>query len=209
MAIGIPGSKSTPKCHPNNKYQGKGLCVVCYLKQYRKKHKKEIRELQRLWVFSNPEKHKASSRKASATRRKNNPEESLKYAREYREKYPERVQHWRQENIEKLRGYTRHRRALKAGNGGSFTNKEWINLKAEHDNKCLCCGRTEAELSLLNLELVPDHILSVKMSKTLMLSLGFLNSIKNIQPLCHAHTKGSKGGCNNQKGAQYVDYRGH
>lgn len=36
MPIGIPGSKTVPKCHPNRRHQGKGLCGPCYMKRYLK-----------------------------------------------------------------------------------------------------------------------------------------------------------------------------
>jgi hypothetical protein len=36
----------------------------------------------------------------------------------------------------------RHRRrAREVGNGGSWTGKQWLALKAEHGNRCLGCGR--------------------------------------------------------------------
>ena len=73
--------------------------------------------------------------------------------------------------------------------------EEWIALKAFYLNRCLCCGRVEAELLARGLMLVPDHVQPLVM--------GGMNDRSNIQPLCHG-----KGGCNNKKGPRHLDYRG-
>jgi 5-methylcytosine-specific restriction endonuclease McrA len=86
------------------------------------------------------------------------------------------------------------RRARRRGNGGSFTAAQWIALLTLYGRKCLGCGRGEAELNSLGLKLVPDHIHSLK--------TGGANDIGNIQPLCHGMR-----GCNNRKGAKFIDYR--
>jgi 5-methylcytosine-specific restriction endonuclease McrA len=78
------------------------------------------------------------------------------------------------------------RRALKAGNGGSFTPREWRELKARYGNRCLRCGVHESE-SVISM----DHVLP--------LSLGGTNDIANIQPLCKP--------CNSWKNAKHIDYR--
>jgi hypothetical protein len=54
-------------------------------------------------------------------------------------------------------------------------------------------------LASLGLKLVPDHVLP--------LSKGGTSFILNIQPLCHAYAAGTPAGCNNLKGAQFIDYR--
>ena len=86
------------------------------------------------------------------------------------------------------------RKARKTGAGGSFTASEWICLKSQFDNCCVACGRSDEQLKVLGLVLAADHILP--------LSKGGTSNIENIQPLCHG-----TGGCNNKKGATYVDYR--
>lgn len=90
----------------------------------------------------------------------------------------------------------KHRReARERGNGGSWTGKQWLTLKTVHDNKCLGCGRAEAEVIAMGRKLVPDHIKPV--------SIGGANSIENLQPLCH----GDGSSCNMLKSARWIDYR--
>ena len=90
----------------------------------------------------------------------------------------------------------RHRRRARIkGNGGSWTGKQWVALKAAHEGKCLGCGRTETEVIAMGRKLVPDHIKP--------LSLGGANSIENLQPLCH----GDGSSCNMLKSARWIDYR--
>lgn len=67
-----------------------------------------------------------------------------------------------------------------------YTPAEFQALVARTGNRCLCCGRSGQEVAL-----VGDHIVP--------LSLGGLNLIDNIQPLCRA--------CNQHKGTQIIDYR--
>jgi hypothetical protein len=116
---------------------------------------------------------------------------------------------WQQENLEQMRAYRRtwdkanpvkrainesKRRAHKRGNSEAFTYVEWVKLKTQYENRCLCCGRDEATLLCLGLQLVPDHVQALSESGS--------NSINNIQPLCHG-----KGGCNNKKHSKNIDYR--
>lgn len=72
-------------------------------------------------------------------------------------------------------------------NGGSHTEKEWLELKEKYGNRCLRCGKKETARS----PLTADHIIPV--------SLGGTSDISNIQILC--------GKCNSAKGARAIDYR--
>lgn len=78
------------------------------------------------------------------------------------------------------------RRARYYGASGRFTRPEWKSLCEKYDNRCLCCGKSEPEISL-----TVDHVIP--------LSQGGANTIENIQPLCWQ--------CNRQKGAQSTDFR--
>lgn len=73
------------------------------------------------------------------------------------------------------------RRARIQNVGGSFTNGEWANLKAQYNYTCPHCERSEPQIKL-----TIDHIIPV--------SKGGSNNIENIQPLC--------GSCNSKKGAK-------
>ena len=63
-------------------------------------------------------------------------------------------------------------------------------LRDFYGHRCVCCGRTEEELSLLGLRIVLDHVVPV--------SKGGTSFIGNLQPLCHTAKKGV-GGCNEHK----------
>lgn len=89
-------------------------------------------------------------------------------------------------NIEIFRSRNHRRRARVAGNGGSFSPTEWILLKEQYGNICLCCGKKESEAML-----TPDHVLPI--------SKGGTSFIENIQPLCNT--------CNKRKSDKTIDYR--
>lgn len=77
----------------------------------------------------------------------------------------------------------RRRRAREKAAVGTFTAQEWVDLCAQYDNQCLCCGKAT--------KLVRDHVRP--------LALGGTNDISNIQPLCQP--------CNRRKGTSSTDYR--
>jgi len=149
----------------------------------------------RLWMCS------VKRRKDATIWRKANPERYRKKHREWNKANPEKSRansvRWAKAHPEKKRAIwlatKQKRRARKAGNGGSFTPKQWIELKALY-GRCLCCNRGEAELLALGLVLAADHVRS--------LTDGGSSYISNIQPLCHGI-----GGCNNHKGKKSIDYR--
>jgi hypothetical protein len=96
-------------------------------------------------------------------------------------------------NREMTRASRQRRRARKLDGGESFTTWEWQTLKRQYGYRCVGCWETEEELKTIDRTLSPDHIIA--------LTMGGLDHITNIQPLCHG-----KGGCNNSKGAKYIDF---
>jgi hypothetical protein len=185
------------------------------------------RERMALWRARNPERaleidreskarrkaNKVTAAKIQETRRKwreNNPDYNRNYremhleavkenVRKYQEAHPHYARDYCRRNPERTKARNQRRRALKKGNGGSFTAEQWSALKSLYNHQCVCCHRSERELKVLGLALVPDHVVP--------LIHGGLNVIANIQPLCHAWSLGSKGGCNNRKGSKSIDFR--
>ena len=78
---------------------------------------------------------------------------------------------WNKRNKELRNFYTNRRRAIKRGNGGNFTKKEWEDLKESCFYTCKVCGLFEPQIKL-----TIDHIKPV--------SKGGNSYISNIQPLC-------------------------
>jgi hypothetical protein len=157
----------------------KGLCVTCYNIAWRAENTVKVREYAQAWHEAHPEKQSGYYRKFYAAN-------TAKVQTHNRK--------WRVANPEIERTIKHRRRAKEAGNGGSWSVEEWIVLKQQYNNCCICCGKSEADLKSLNRILVPDHVIPI--------SRGGTSFITNIQPLCHG-----KGGCNNRKNARHIDYR--
>jgi hypothetical protein len=143
--------------------------------------------------------HRTEKRAYYTKWRKNNLKKCSEMSRQWRQDNPEKAREigarWAKDNPLKVAAIHHRRRARKTGAGGSFTTEQFKAL----GNVCLGCGRSEPELIAAGLMLVPDHVLPI--------ALGGSNDISNIQPLCHGHKRGAVGGCNNHKGARYIDYR--
>jgi 5-methylcytosine-specific restriction endonuclease McrA len=117
-------------------------------------------------------------------------ERAKKSTEEYRVARRERLGRQMREN-EALRLRARHRMKLHKyklrgilKDAGTFTQDEWQALCNYYGNKCLCCGRGDAPLTV-------DHIVP--------LTRRGRNTIDNLQPLC--------GTCNTRKNARTIDYR--
>jgi 5-methylcytosine-specific restriction endonuclease McrA len=162
------------------------------------KHRKENPELHKKYYKTHREKYRESRITVLKNWRKNNSERVKEYGRKYNREMSEVRSKYRQENPDKCRAQrnnyvSRNRarrnswqhnyRVKKQANGGTYTQKEWLELCNKFGNKCLCCGQRE--------KLTVDHIIPI--------SKGGQNTIANIQPLCAK--------CNSKKGAQIIDFR--
>jgi len=130
---------------------------------------KELERVRR-WQAANPERARANGRRSYANNREQEVADSIR---------------WAKANPEKVRATKQRRRARKAGNGGSYTDREWLALCAQYNNQCVGPGPHGGNLE-------PDHVIPV--SKP-----GGTSYIENIQPLCHR--------CNCRKGTKTIDYR--
>jgi len=132
-------------------------------------------------------------------------ERDIKYSKEYRKKYPEKVKKyskeyqvkhlnkwveyttkWRKKNPQKAYLIKMRHEYRKRGNDGLHTFFEWENLKAQYNWTCPCCHKSEPDVILTE-----DHIIPV--------SKGGSNNIENIQPLCRS--------CNSRKHTEIVKFK--
>lgn len=145
--------------------------VRAWRKQYRKKNAAKILEYQRQWQAKHREELRARCRDY------------------YHRKSPaikKYIKQWCKENPETCRSYKHKRKARKRAAGGTYSGKQWKEVKAAYGFHCLACGRKEPEIKL-----VPDHVIPFE-------KLG-PNVLENLQPLC--------GRCNNKKATKTTDYR--
>lgn len=162
------------------------------------------RERMRLWREKNPDKYAASQKKyreahrdACRARSRANKEGKRKwwiknpgYYKSYYRKNKDRIRllsrFHASKHLARKRVEGQKYRALKRGNGGSYTLLEWNALCRKYDFRCLRCGKRAPDIRL-----TVDHVIP--------LELGGTNDIDNLQPLCFE--------CNSGKGARTVDYR--
>lgn len=156
----------------------KGLSGKEYQRIYRKVYFKESSERK----AARKEYHRTYQRKGT-----NSGELRISRAdwrKEHSEEIKEYAKKWRKENREITLAAAARRRARKAQTGGSYTAKQWEELKVLYGYKCLCCQRTDVKLTA-------DHVIP--------LSKGGTSNIENIQPLCQT--------CNLRKSAKLIDFR--
>jgi len=158
-------------------------------KQYRKENPDKISKANREWKQEHPQAHRQHSKNWRA-RHRGTAHRSLASPAERKERRAERARQrarqYQSEHPEQMRAKEAKRRALKKGNGGSYTADELRALFEQYGNQCIGPGPHSEGLEA-------DHVIPV--SKP-----GGTSYISNIQPLC--------GLCNSRKGTRVIDYRG-
>ena len=120
-------------------------------------------------------------------------EQKRKWRAAHPDQNRERKRKWCAAHPEKVAAKSKAQHAKRKGNGGSYTAKQWLQLKKTY-GRCVGCGLSEAAIIALGRTLAADHVLPI--------AKGGSSNIDNIQPLCHG-----RGGCNNKKAARHIDYR--
>lgn len=147
------------------------------------------RECQKSRYFRTPE-YREKSRIASRIFNLLFPEKRKEITHRWNQKHPDKIREktrgWEKANPEKLKGLKLARRAREKKAEGTFTEKDWKNLKAFYNYTCLCCGKREPEI-----ELTHDHVKP--------LAIGGTHTPDNSQCLCRS--------CNSKKHTKHIDYR--
>lgn len=151
---------------------------------YREAHLEKCRKMVRIWQLAHPEKIREYSRAYYLDHLEKVKEKS----RDYSKSHPKYQQAYRKAHLEQCATYCANRRARRRGNGGSYTWKDWLELKKKYNYHCLNCKKQEPQIKL-----VRDHVIPV--------IKGGSNNINNIQPLCEH--------CNATKHTTITDFRLH
>ena len=176
--------------------------VLAVVGAYNYKHRKERREKERIRRELHPIKHARLKREEYRRNRSTYLASAKVYGNKHRLKRAANSRAWRLKHPKRTKAHqtrSKHNyrsRLFKVS--GSFTRLQFRRLCKLYNYSCVGCGKSETRLFRINRMLVPDHVKPV--------SLGGLNSIENIQPLCHT-MKGGRGSCNLSKHAKEIDYR--
>lgn len=152
--------------------------------KYRAANKAKIYDINRKWQEANPDTVKANRKKYYAANKEQLLTKNKAWQKANRTRVNRVKREWYAKNPTLALARTHRRRARSLGNGGSYTNQEFLDLCVQFSNRCLCCKRDAVRLT-------PDHVIP--------LALGGRNDIGNIQPLCLK--------CNQEKHTRIVDFR--
>lgn len=176
--------------HPTTRDRKQSRCKDCAKKTTRTwywEHREIVLEQARAYYQANIKRIKARTY-----------EQSQRWYQENRERARENGRRWQANNHHRVRAARRRSYrasparykayhyawiARRRGNGGSFTEQEWLGICARYEFRCLCCHKEKP--------LTADHVIPV--------SRGGRDSIDNIQPLCQS--------CNSAKGTRSTDFR--
>ncbi len=169
-----------------------GTCVQCKNKaisQWQKNNRAKVTQKARRWRKNNPERTREIWRKWEGENRDKRPLQPSRASPAAKQKRKKRIAGWREQNRERVNGYTRKfrknnfevvsarervyankRRMQKLGNGGSHTAEDINEIRALQHYKCAYCpASVERKYHV-------DHIIP--------LSAGGRNDRSNLQILC-------------------------
>ena len=106
------------------------------IKEYRENNKDKRKEYHKKYRENNKDKLKEYNKEYNKKYRENNKD----IIKEYRENNKEYMKEYREHNKDKLKEYRHKRRALKLGNGGSYTKAQWLDTLEYFDYKCAYTG---------------------------------------------------------------------
>jgi len=164
-------------------------CVTARQRYYQQ-NKQKIKARSRQYYHDNSARAKQTQKKyrqenAEALKKKKSAWQKKHY-QENKKQYREKGRALLRRKPEIMVAKKARRKSRIAGNGGSFTAQEWIDLKERYGHTCLRCGKQEPQIKLS-----VDHVVS--------LVHGGSSDISNIQPLCCS--------CNKSKQGRSQDFR--
>ena len=158
--------RKCPQCGIERKHQKnsdrKDFCSLTCWSTFRRKRVTYTCKICNKEIEGHPSKPRKTCSKICSYEYRRLPEE------EYKKRRLENVRKYRKNNRDKTTIWKQNRRSRELGAKGSFTEKEWVDLKTSYNNLCAFCK--------LDVKLTVDHIIP--------LCKGGSNSIDNIQPLC-------------------------
>jgi 5-methylcytosine-specific restriction endonuclease McrA len=171
--------------HLVQRYIGTGHCIACdnaSCSKGQKKHRAVRTKSQRQWRIRNRARHNATIRQ-----RRKNPvilEKHNAINSRWRDKNPNYINEWRENNPEKHKAIVHKRLSRKKNSGGVITAVEIKEIYRLQGGKCAYCKQ------VLGTKYQVDHIVP--------LANGGRNETKNVQLLCAKR----KGSCNQRKHAK-------
>ena len=111
-----------------------------YMKNYYENTKDKRKEYMKEYGKNYYENNKDKRKEYMKEYRENTKDKRKEYMKEYREANKDKIKEYRKNNRDKLLEYTHKRRALKLGNGGSYTKSQWLDTLEYFDYKCAYTG---------------------------------------------------------------------
>jgi hypothetical protein len=138
-------------------YQKNKKEILKKAKIYREEHPDKIREDRKKWNEENPDYHKEYRKihheeliKKGEKYRKENPNYNKEFGKKYRKENPEKNKEskkkWKINHPEQIKNNKRKRRNLEYNANGYHTERQWLEKKMYHGDKCYYCGIPESEL---------------------------------------------------------------